>query len=78
MSSLAPGLVIKYNKALTDDQLQQIIDEILKELFLAEDRWGKLGDEVDHNAWYEAVSEIRKVVSDRQVELKKSKAKKTK
>ena len=69
MTSLAPELVGRYKKALTDDQLKQIKEEVEKEIKMTESMGKTLGDECDHISWTAFVNQLEEILT----EIKKGK-----
>lgn len=65
MSSLSGDLVVRYQKHLTIFQLEQIVEEIEKELHFAEARGTTLGMDIDHKAWQKNVEKIKNVIKHR-------------
>lgn len=62
MSSFAGELVCRYNMFLTNFQIDQIIEEIEKEISLDNNGKSSIGDRCDYSAWkknLEALKEIR-------------------
>ena len=62
MSSLAWELTVAYNKALTDQQLQQTIEEIEKELEIEKNRKGHMGMACDVTSWERGVLELKAIL----------------
>jgi len=65
MSSLAGELVLRHQEYLSTQQLNQIIDEIEKELLFQASMGKKLGDDCDDQAWRTTVAQLQEVVKKR-------------
>jgi len=66
MTSLAWELVQTYNQALTDPQLEQVIDEIEKELAIeAGHSTGHMGMACDVESWKRGVLELKAILERR-------------
>jgi hypothetical protein len=65
MTTLSWELVVSYNQALTDDQLQKIIYEIQQELNICEGRDTFLGAKTDHQNWQAGVAKLKQILDER-------------
>jgi len=59
ISGLSVELVVRYNNYLTKQQLNQIADEIEKEIKLHEAMGCTLGADIDHKSWKDCLIIIR-------------------